>query len=152
MKRAHPLPRIMAFLLDWLIVFTIVGFISINPILMSFEVAKSPTTQNILSLTVTSLLTGGMAFVFITLYFLVVPVLSKGQTVGKKFFRIRIVKNDGSNVDFAALFIREVIGKILIDFSTFGLSVFASGAVLCLQNERVTFHDILSSTMVVDVE
>ncbi len=152
MKRARPRHRIMAFIFDWAIVFIIISLMSFNVIWMAFGVAKEPTDEKILSLTIYALLTGGLGFIFISLYFLVFPVLTKGQTFGKKFFKIRIVKNDGSNVDFSSLFIREVIGKILVDFTTLGLSVFASGFSLCLQNDHAAFHDILSSTMVVDVE
>lgn len=151
-KLAQAKHRIFAFLFDWAIVYAFSLLIASRTIIAAIKAMLSHADDQILSLTLNALLTGGIILIFVCLYFLVMPVFLNGQTLGKKFFKIRIVRKDLSEVDFTTLFVREVLGKVLVDFFTIGVSLLASGIVLCQNDAHLTFHDVLASTMVIDVE
>ncbi|THE15998.1 VanZ like protein RDD [Enterococcus hirae] len=57
-------------------------------------------------------------FIEVILYFMIVPYVTNGQTIGKKIVRIRIVENEREKVSFRALFIRYAYLYLLF----FGLS------------------------------
>lgn len=75
--------------------------------------------------------------------FIIFPMFS-GQTIGKMFTGLRIVRNDGKAVSFAGIFLRNVIGYLL-SVLTFGL-----GFLLALFNIKGrALHDFLAGTVVV---
>lgn len=98
----------------------------------------------------------------------------KGQTIGKKLFRLRIVSNDDKPVTMGQLFLREVVGLVLIEgyfspissyFRTFlamqyGNIVLIHGiwyaiVVISLILARLTknhrmIHDLISNTKVIE--
>ena len=50
------------------------------------------------------------------LYFCVVPkYFLKGQTLGKKLTKIKVVNKDGSDVSFLNLWKRDILGMIMIE-------------------------------------
>ena len=51
----------------------------------------------------------------IVLYFVVLPLYQKGQTLGKKIFKIRIVRDDGEELSANELIIRNVIVNGLLN-------------------------------------
>lgn len=151
-KIAKSRHRIFAFLFDWAIVYGFSLLLAAKVIIIAIRLIVNNTDYDIISLTINALLTGGIILIFICFYFLVLPVFLKGQTLGKKFFRIKVIKCDGSNVDFPTLFLREVIGKVLVDFVSVGISVIATSVVMSNSKNHQGFHDVLASTIVVDVE
>ena len=44
-----------------------------------------------------------------------INIVYKGQTFGKRIMKIKVVKNDGSDVDFWTIIKREAIGVMLIE-------------------------------------
>ena len=153
LKKSKARYRIMAHLFDWAIVFTFCFIIMLLPIKNLIGVNKGNSSVDIFNLVITTLLFGGVCFIFIVFYFVIVPVLLEGQTLGKKFFKIKIIKSDGSNVDFMTMFVRELCGKILIDFASFGFTLLSS--LFCVINrseDHLTFHDVLASTIVIDID
>lgn len=50
----------------------------------------------------------GIKLVLFVGYFIVFGYLNRGQTLGKKLFRIRLVNSDGSNVKLSSLIIRSL--------------------------------------------
>lgn len=50
------------------------------------------------------------------IYYVVTPMfIFKGQTLGKKLFKIKVVKQDNSEVDAKTILIREVLGSTLFE-------------------------------------
>jgi uncharacterized RDD family membrane protein YckC len=60
----------------------------------------------------------------ISFYYLIYSPVYKhsGTTIGKRIFGIKVVKNDGSNVDLKTMIIREGIGVILLEGVTYPIS------------------------------
>lgn len=152
MTRAKPRHRIFAFLFDLAISYAIAVLMMFESIVALIDAIIKNDTASIFALFGSSLLGGGITIIFLILYFLILPLKWKGQTIGKKFFKIKIVKLDGSPVDFMTLFFREVVGRILVAAMSVGFSGVVNGVTLVLNENRLVFHDILASTQVVDVE
>ena len=151
MQIARARHRIAAYLFDCAIVYSISILILARPLVLLIKTLNSTTSIDVINLFINSIVSGGIVLIFIIFYCVIIPYLFKGQTIGKKFFRIKIVKIDGSNVSLGTLFVREIIGKILVDFICLGTAVIADGFVLVNSENHLTFYDVLASTMVVDV-
>lgn len=144
--------RIMSFVFDWLIVWFFCALIMFFPIINLIKDAKNATAAETISLMLCLIVFSLSCFIFIVFYFVILPVILKGQTIGKKMFRIRIIKQNGSDVDYLTMFVREIIGKVLIDFASFGITVIIRLICLAIKNNRLSYHDVLSSTAVIDVD
>ena len=84
-------------------------------------------------------------------YFTLIPYLLDGQTIGKKLFRIKVVMVDGSKITFASLFIREILGKLLLNFINIFLANLASYVLMVYREDKRAIGDIFAKTMVVDI-
>ena len=72
-----------------------------------------------------------------------------GQTVGKRWLRIRIVRSDGSDADLGRLFGLRMAVPWLI--GVFLGPLFVLPDVLCIfGNERRCLHDMMADTVVID--
>lgn len=152
MNEAKPQARFFALLFDLAIIYAVSLIIMFRPILAMIDVFVKHTNGNIISLFVSALLSGGVVMIFMFIYFLVLPVHWKGQTIGKRFFRVRVIKTDGTDVTFQTLFLREVIGRLLIVFMSFGFSILADIVMILASETHQTFHDTLAFTKVINVE
>lgn len=119
-----------------------------------------------------------IAIVIAIIYFVVYPLRNNGQTVGKKFMGLKIVKVNDDEVDGKTLLIRQVVGVFLLEgyfcmisemvrqllvLNDFGtaylifsfLAIFSSAisAFLCMKFEsHRALHDYLAKTKVINVE
>ena len=148
---AKPRKRILALLLD-LFINLLVAVILFLPSLFAFINALiNPNQGNVVALFIASAVSGALAVCFSIFYFVCVPVFWDGQSVGKRFFNIRIIdinSKDGPNAKI--MFIREATRIILCVF-TLGLSSIVSLITLCITDKHITFHEKLSSTRVIDM-
>ena len=149
---AKPRNRILATIYDLTIVFAFALLIMSSSIVSMIDTLNSATKLNIFSLYFNAVITGGIVLVFLCLYYLIIPVYWKGQTFGKRFFKVKIVKQDGSDVNFQTLFIREIFGRVFIALLSLGFSSLVNCIMLCLSKQHLAFHDVLTSTKVIDVE
>ena len=121
-----------------------------------------------LMLIITSL---GILLAYVIMEFTVPMLLSDGQTLGKKFFGIGVMLQDGVRISGPALFIRSILGKYAIEtmipvliilMISFGaIGVIGPGILLALVITELAMiistktnsliHDQLSSTVCVDV-
>ncbi len=142
--------RISASIFDFFILLALILIALIPSIVSLINVLISDNTWNVVALYISSFFSGALALLFIILYNIILPVYLHGQTLGKKYFNIAIVKNGGANVDFKTMFARELT-RVFVLITTFGLSIFVDLITLLTSRGRVSFYDTLSSTLVVDV-
>lgn len=88
----------------------------------------------------------------ITAYYTLVPFLFDGQTLGKKFFRIKVVNERGEKASLKRLFIREVFGKYLLNFVSFFFGHIISFVLLQSRKDKKSIADILAATIVIDAD
>lgn len=110
------------------------------------------------------------------IYFCVVPLfVFKGQTLGKKIMKIKIVQTNLKNVTFKNIFLREIIGSTLVEggiiimathirqliqlffpinilqvWSTVALIItFISIIYAYIKTETRMFHDLIGDTIII---
>ncbi|MGG2094892.1 RDD family protein [Bacillus sp. S13(2024)] len=83
-----------------------------------------------------------------TLYYLIVPIVWGGFTVGKKAVDIRIVRIDGKNITIWTTLKRYLLGGIVYGI-TFGIGVIVSAFMVALRKDKRSIHDFIAGTEVV---
>ncbi len=81
------------------------------------------------------------------LYYLVVPVIWMGYTIGKKIVGIRIVKVNGGKLGFSAMFLRTFVAG-LVYVATLGIGLIASVLMVGLRKDKRAIHDFIAGTYV----
>lgn len=151
MKTAKPLNRVAAYIVDFLITgitMLVVYFIFSFDFIFLFNKGilnmDFNTAIHFYRVTVVNAL-------LICSYFTLVPYILDGQTLGKKIFRIKVVMVDGSKITFASLFVREILGKLLLNFINIFLANLASFVLMLYREDKRAIGDIFAKTMVVDI-
>lgn len=110
--------RAFAYIIDWVLGSFVTAF---PTVFMYMSYTKSTElNQNLLTFpTITyALIAGGLSLLFAMIYYVYIPVkVHKGQTYGKKFMDVKVVKLDGSDVDFKTMLKREILGRFLLEAS-----------------------------------
>ncbi|CAM3932960.1 RDD family protein [Alkalicoccus chagannorensis] len=86
---------------------------------------------------------GGLTLV----YFLLVPVLWYGYTLGKKALGVRIVKQDGSRVTIGTTLLRYVVSGLVYSL-TAGIALIVSAFMIGLRKDKRAIHDFIAGTYV----
>lgn len=81
------------------------------------------------------------------LYFVLLPVVWSGYTVGKKALGIRIVKKNGEDVGVLNMILRYFVAGIIYVF-TFGIGFIASIFMVALREDKRAVHDFIGGTQV----
>lgn len=108
--------RIVAYIIDWYIggVFSSIPIFVIYQFTMKQEVVLA-TSLFILPKPMNSL-AGVLALLFAFVYYVMIPAyIWKGQTLGKKIFKIKIVNDDYTDVSLKKLILRQVVFMFLIE-------------------------------------
>lgn len=111
-------------------------------------------------------------------YYVVLPIIWKGQTVGKKLLGLKIVNDNYQEVNVKQLIIRQVIMIFLVEGSIYTCSnmlhqlvnvltgyniasiwnkvglviTILSGILVIVLKSKKSLHDIVSHTLVVDIK
>ena len=113
----------------------------------------------------------GLLFSFLLLEFMIPMLLGNGQTVGKKMFGIGVMQCNGVKLSGAVLFVRAILVKYTVETMIPVLVLLAvimgtAGAVavmiaiaipvlqvalLATTGSRLVLHDVISSTVAVDL-
>ncbi|MEA4820719.1 MAG: RDD family protein [Erysipelotrichales bacterium] len=93
---------------------------------------------------------GMLITTYLVVYSVIIPLYTKGQTLGYFLFKIRVVQEDGSNVTFMNMFIREMLGRLALTLTTMGLGFIVSFIIMLYRKDNCGIHDILGKTKVVD--
>ncbi len=151
MNRAKSYHRIFANILDLIVIVAIALLLTFRSLISLVSALINPTSLNSLTIYLSAFGSGALAILAVIAYFIVLPIFWNGQTLGKRFFKIRIIKNDGSEIDFKTIFLREMI-RVLLFILTFGVSAFADTMVLLFSKQRVGFYDYVAATQVIDID
>ncbi len=151
MNRAKSYHRIFANIFDLVVIVAIALLLTFRSLISLITAIINPTSIDSLALYLSAFGSGALAFMAVIAYFIVLPIFWNGQTLGKRFFKIRIIKNDGSDIDFKTIFLREMI-RVLLFILTFGVSAFADTMVLLFSKQRVGFYDYVAATQVIDID
>lgn len=81
------------------------------------------------------------------LYYVIVPAVWHGYTVGKRIVGIRIAKVNGDKVGFGTMIMRNIVGSIIY-IVTLGLAVIVSAFMVGLRNDKRSIHDFVAGTYV----
>ncbi len=187
------LKRFLAYLIDIILVGTIMGIISVifttkNATVLSnqflelneqvintkldFGIYYSRVADITLSLDRENFMINIINCVIIILYFVVLPLYKNGQTLGKKIFKIKIVREDKEDLTANELIIRNiVVNGLLNTFLAFCLVFLLSGfeyftitsilgfiqfvlvvvsaCMIIFRKDKKGLHDIITKTKVV---
>ncbi len=149
MNSASPIRRILAFVLDFLLVLSFIA-LCLTPALICFiDLMGNAKTLNMVSTAITFFVGGALSILIIFAYFVILPANWNGQTLGRRFFLMHIIKANGANVNYKDMFIRVIL-RVFIVLITFGFSIIVDLITLIFSTDHLTFYDILASTKVVD--
>jgi uncharacterized RDD family membrane protein YckC len=80
-----------------------------------------------------------------------VMLYRSGQTLGKKFVGIRIVRNDGSRAGLVRIFLlRYLVPAVISILPLIGLVWYFVDSLFIFADDRRTLHDRIADTIVVD--
>ena len=106
--------RLLSYFIDWYVG----GLATSFPIAMiSLKMYGNMLHQDVVNFTQPYGLIGGiLGLVGAFLYFVIVPAFVwKGQTFGKHLCKIKIIKEDDREVNFSALFMRQIVGILILE-------------------------------------
>ena len=159
--------RAFAYIIDWVLGSFVTAF---PTVFMYMSYTKSTElNQNLLTFpTITyALIAGGLSLLFAMIYYVYIPVkVHKGQTYGKKFMDVKVVKLDGSDVDFKTMLKREVLGRFLLEASLVAVGNYiflplkCVSSVLCIisilialkTDSRRMIHDYVGKTKIISTK
>ncbi|SDN85068.1 RDD family protein [Alkalicoccus daliensis] len=81
------------------------------------------------------------------LYFVLVPILWHGYTVGKRIAGVRIVKKDNTEVSFFTMVLRYILGGLVYGL-TFGIALIVSAIMVAARKDKRAIHDFIAGTYV----
>lgn len=103
-----------------------------------------------LALFLSSFVGGAVAALHVVFYLIFLPMSWNGQTLGKRFFRIKVVQNDGTPIKFRNMFVRTIASLVVIVLSL-GLSLVVEVFNISLSKKHNSIFDVIASTKVVPV-
>lgn len=151
MKMAKVRHRIMASLLDFGIILGIFVIITLGK--LPFIISMLNESEHIVTTKfIVDVFRYGIIFsIILLIYYIVLPLFFKGQTIGKKVFKLQIVNENGDMLDYKTMFYREGIGRIFLNFASLGITVVVSTIIMILREDKKDLADILAKTKVIDL-
>jgi uncharacterized RDD family membrane protein YckC len=137
---ADPSSRIVAYLIDWVILLIIISVVDLVLSVLLSVVRLNNTDAGTIFLLLVNIAIQGYYYV----YFL---VGKNGQTLGKRLTNIRIVRKDGQPLTASDAILRNIIGYFLC-----GLTLLLGFLWVMIDPERQGLHDKIANTLVVKAE
>jgi uncharacterized RDD family membrane protein YckC len=82
------------------------------------------------------------------LYYLIIPVIWSGFTVGKRVVGIKIVRTDGKKVGIGTTLKRYILAS-LVYIVTLGIAFIISAFMIGLRKDKRSIHDLIAGTQVI---
>lgn len=111
----------------------------------SIETGQKTMTGDIATLSKSAgLLAGVLGILMVLLYYVVIPTYKwSGQTLMKRLLGIKIVKNNGEDVDLKTMLKREVLGSTLIEGGFISSGNYIRQIILILTGSTALFTGML---------
>ncbi|WP_411954579.1 RDD family protein [Alkalibacillus sp. S2W] len=81
------------------------------------------------------------------LYFLILPVVWYGYTLGKRAMGIRIARLDSEKVTIGTMLLRHLVAGIVYAL-TLGIAAIVSGIMVIVREDKRSMHDFMANTYV----
>ncbi|MET3684123.1 putative RDD family membrane protein YckC [Alkalibacillus flavidus] len=81
------------------------------------------------------------------LYFIIVPAVWMGYTLGKKAMDIRIARVDGEKVTIKTMLLRQVLANFIY-LLTLGIGIIVSAFMVGIREDKRAMHDFIAGTYV----
>ncbi len=81
------------------------------------------------------------------LYYLIVPVIWMGYTIGKRIVGVRIVKINGEKLGIGSMLLRTIVAGIVY-VVTLGIGLIVSAFMVGLRRDKRAIHDFIAGTYV----
>jgi len=121
--------RLVANMIDGILVSIVFGVISL--LLYGETVMEAFSMTDILS----------------PLYYLLLPVLWYGYTLGKRAVGVRIARVDGRKVGIGTMLLRDFL-SVIVYAATFGIGLIVSILMVVLREDKRSIHDFIAGTYV----
>ncbi|OCA84536.1 hypothetical protein A8F94_15715 [Bacillus sp. FJAT-27225] len=82
------------------------------------------------------------------LYCTILPVYWNGYVIGKRILNIRVANLNQEKLSFKTMILREIVGKHLLGYVTFGISIIVSAFMVGLRRDKRAIHDFIAGTYV----
>ena len=113
--KINNIARVGAYLIDWYIASMFAG-IPITLIASTVNHSKLVTMELAKIQAPWGLIAGILAIVFYLGYYVILELkVYKGQTFGKRLMKLKVVQDDGSDVTFKTIMMREGLGVMLVE-------------------------------------
>lgn len=83
-----------------------------------------------------------------TSYLIITPLIWKGYAVGKRICNINIQRVDVQKLNTRTMIFRELIGKVLLIYITFGISTVISIFMISFRKDKRAIHDLIAGKFV----
>jgi len=124
------------------------GLLYLPVVIPGVVVAGLESGEDPSPLSIALMMLGILALVTVQCYL----ITTSGQSIAKKILRIRIVRQDGSPVNFVhGVVLRSWLMAFLTNIPLFGAIIGLVDAVMIFGNERRCLHDRIASTDVIKV-
>jgi uncharacterized RDD family membrane protein YckC len=143
--------RLMAGMFDLSVLILGSVIIMVPSLLVFIDAMRRPSTSRTIAVYVIMFLTGALVAIYDLTYRIAVPYFYHGQSLGQKFFRMRLYQDDGGEVRFRSLLIKALTIFFLVIFSL-GLYYFVEAIALFVSPSHRGFADVVSSTIVSDTD
>ncbi|WP_308687892.1 RDD family protein [Streptococcus oralis] len=113
--------RVIAYLLDWYLG----AMLTALPIgILSQKLYGNMLHQDLSTLPEPyGIICGGIGMIGGLFYYIVIPLgRCKGQTLGKRITRLKVIKKDGGDVDLKTILLRQLLGSIILEGSLYTVS------------------------------
>ncbi|MCH3909906.1 MAG: RDD family protein [Bacilli bacterium] len=148
---SKPRHRIVAGMFDIAILILGSIIIMIPSIIVFIGAMHNPSDWRTFSVYLVMFLTGAVVASFSLAYRVGVPHFYQGQTLGLRFFKMKMLKENGDEVGVKEVLVKSVSIFFLVIF-TLGLYYLVEALALCLSKNKRSFADTVSKTIVVDVD
>jgi uncharacterized RDD family membrane protein YckC len=143
--------RFMAGMFDLSVLILGSVIIMVPSLIVFIGAMREPSVSRTVALYVLMFLTGSLVAIYDVAYRVVVPYFFSGQSLGLKFFRMRIYQEDGSQVKLRSLLLKALTIFFLVIFSL-GLYYLVEAIALSVSPSHRGFADVVSGTLVSDTD